>query len=89
MNRTLAIVLGTLGIGLAGGFVLHDLFVSNASAASEATYEYEVVTPLLGSSKTKNRQKIEETIAGKAKFGWRLVEVEGEMLYFERAASGE
>lgn len=89
MSRTMAIVVVvlTLVVGVAAGCIFQDELTPDASADSDAKYEYEVVMPLLSNSKTKNRQKIEETIAGKSKFGWRLVQVNDGLLYFERPVS--
>lgn len=86
MRRVVALCAFFAFGGLVVGCILGDRADAGAEGGSNAAkFEYEVVSPLLTSSKTKNRQKIEETVQSKAKFGWKLVEVEDGILYFERA----
>ena len=71
-------------LGLVAGVALSGTFVRPAVAGNTQTHEYEVLSPRLKGTAVERRKKVQEALDSKAKFGWRLIAVEGDVLYLER-----
>ena len=83
MKRNL-IGLSLLILGLVVGIACNETLVTPATAGNTQTHEYEVLAPRLTGTAVEKRKKVQEALDGKAKFGWRLIAVEGDVFYLER-----